>query len=196
MAIFLLRQEIKIMYISPKLLQRFLEMKCPFCHNQDLKVIDSREAAELNAIRRRRECLECLKRFTTFETVELTVQVHKRDGRYEDFQQTKLVNGLDAACRHTTISHDQVIAIAAKISEDLLQQQIHVISTTELGDIVMKHLQALDEIAYIRFACVYRRFKDIEELMQAIKTIPSRGVEEKVKKSKSKIIIEEPCTAL
>lgn len=167
-------------------------MKCPFCHHPELKVIDSREAAELNAIRRRRECLECLRRFTTFETIELTVQVHKRDGRYEDFQQQKLINGLDAACRHTTISHDQVIAIAAKIAEDLLQRQVHSISTTELGEIVMKHLQALDEIAYIRFACVYRRFKDIEELMQAIKTIQPKGNDQKVKKNdKAKRALEE-----
>lgn len=169
-------------------------MKCPFCHHPDLKVIDSREAAELNAIRRRRECLECLKRFTTFETIELTVQVHKRDGRYEDFQQQKLINGLDAACRHTTISHDQVIAIAAKITEDLLQSQVHIISTTELGEIVMKHLQALDEIAYIRFACVYRRFKDIEELMQAIKTIQPRDHHPTSKKTqKTKLEAEKVC---
>lgn len=167
-------------------------MKCPFCHHPDLKVIDSREASELNAIRRRRECLECLRRFTTFETIELTVQVHKRDGRYEDFQQQKLINGLDAACRHTTISHDQVIGLAAKITEDLLQQQVHVISTTGLGELVMKHLQALDEIAYIRFACVYRRFKDIEELMQAIKTIQPRENDKKVKKAaKAKMPVEE-----
>lgn len=158
-------------------------MRCPFCHHQDLKVIDSRESSELNAIRRRRECLECLRRFTTFETVELTVQVHKRDGRYEEFQQQKLINGLEAACRHTAISHDQVIALATQITEDLLQQQIHVISTTALGEIVMKHLQALNEVAYIRFACVYRRFKDIEELMQAIKTIQPRGNAKKVNKT-------------
>lgn len=169
-------------------------MKCPFCHNPDLKVIDSREASELNAIRRRRECLECLRRFTTFETIELTVQVHKRDGRYEEFQQQKLINGLDAACRHTTISHDQVIALAAKIAEELLQQQVHVISTAELGDIVMGHLQALDEIAYIRFACVYRRFKDIEELMQAIKLIQPREQSKKVTKTnKTKLDVEEVC---
>jgi len=169
-------------------------MKCPFCQHPDLKVIDSRDASELNAIRRRRECLGCLRRFTTFETIELTVQVHKRDGRYEDFQQQKLINGLDAACRHTTISHDQVIALAAKISEDLLHRQVHLVSTTELGEIVMRHLQALDEIAYIRFACVYRRFKDIEELMQAIKTIQPRETDSKIKKtSQTKRLLEEVC---
>lgn len=146
-------------------------MKCPFCHHEELKVTDSRNASEVNAIRRRRECLQCLRRFTTFETIDLTVQVHKRDGRYEDFQQQKLINGLDAACRHTTISHDQVIALASKITDDLMQRQVREVSTTELGKIVMQHLQSLDPIAYIRFACVYRRFKDIDELMDAIHCI-------------------------
>lgn len=146
-------------------------MKCPFCHHGELKVTDSRDAPEMNTIRRRRECLQCLRRFTTFETVELTMQVLKRDGRYEDFQQQKLVNGLLAACRHTTISHDTVIEIASEITGDLMQQQIREISTTELGEIVMKHLQSRDPIAYIRFACEYRRFKDIGELMDAIQDI-------------------------
>ena len=146
-------------------------MKCPFCKHDDLKVIDSREAPDGNAIRRRRECLNCLRRFTTFETVELTLQVHKRDGRYEEFQQQKLINGLDAACRHTSISRDQVLALATKVTAELLQRQVREVSTTELGELVMKELQALDSIAYIRFACVYRRFKNIDELVEAIQTI-------------------------
>jgi transcriptional repressor NrdR len=146
-------------------------MRCPFCHHEGLKVTDSRDATEMNAIRRRRECLQCLKRFTTFEIIELTVQVRKRDGTYEDFQQQKLVNGLAAACRHTKISHDQVIALASQITDELVQSQVREINTTELGEMVMKHLQALDLIAYIRFACVYRRFKDLTELEEAIQTI-------------------------
>lgn len=146
-------------------------MKCPFCHHEELKVIDSRDTVEVNSIRRRRECIKCQKRFTTFETIELTIQVHKRDGRYEDFQQAKLINGLAAACRHTTISHDQVIALATEITSDILQQQVREISTTQLGEIVMQRLQALDSIAYIRFACVYRRFKNVEELIEAIQSI-------------------------
>lgn len=146
-------------------------MKCPFCHHKELKVIDSREAAEMNAIRRRRECLECLRRFTTFETIELTMQVKKRNDKYEDFDIQKLVKGLDAACHHTTISHDQVIALANQISDNLLQSQVREISTKELGEIVMQQLQALDAIAYIRFACVYKRFTDINELEEALKTV-------------------------
>lgn len=148
-------------------------MRCPFCHNEELRVIDSRDATEMNAIRRRRECLECLRRFTTFETIELTMQVHKKDGRYEDFQQEKLVKGLQAACRHTAISHDEVMALAARITGGLLQQQIRQISTRELGQIVMQHLKQLDPIAYIRYACVYKRFKNIEELVDAIGTVDS-----------------------
>lgn len=148
-------------------------MKCPYCYHEELKVIDSRDAADVNGIRRRRECLSCGRRFTTFETVELTMQVHKRDGRYEEFQQTKLIKGLEAACHHTTISHDQVIAIAAKITDDLLQRQHRVISTKELGEMMMNKLEALDPIAYIRFACVYRRFKDFGELQEAMESIQS-----------------------
>jgi transcriptional repressor NrdR len=110
-------------------------MKCPYCSFLESKVTDSRTAPETNAIRRRRECLGCLKRFTTFESVDLTVQVRKRDSSYEDFVLEKLVRGLDAACRRTKVSHEQVLAIA-----------------------------------YIRFACVYRRFKDMDELMNVINT--------------------------
>lgn len=149
-------------------------MECPFCRHQELKVTDSREATDANAIRRRRECLKCFRRFTTFETIELIVQVHKRDGRYEDFQQQKLINGLEAACRHTTVSRDRVVVIASEIVAELIQRQVREISTKELGELAMKYLQALDPIAYIRFACVYRRFKNIDELMEAIKLIQSK----------------------
>ena len=149
-------------------------MKCPFCQNEGLKVTDTRDAIEMNAIKRRRECLQCSRRFTTFETVELIVQVKKRNGTYEDFQQQKLMNGIAAACRHTKISHDQVIALASQITNELMNGQVQEISTTHLGEMVMQHLQALDPIAYIRFACVYRRFKDLRELEEAIKTIQSK----------------------
>lgn len=146
-------------------------MRCPFCNFEESKVTDSRNATETSQVRRRRECLHCFRRFTTFETVDLVIQVKKRDGTYEDFQQQKMINGLDAACRHTKISHDQVRALANKITKDLLDRQIHEISTRELGEIVMEHLQKLDVIAYIRFACVYRRFKEIDELMEAIQSL-------------------------
>ncbi len=146
-------------------------MRCPFCSYEELKVTDSRNALDANAIRRRRECLSCNRRFTTFETIELTIQVLKRDGRYEDFQQEKLINGLETACRHTKISHNQVRALAAQITSDILEKQLREISTKEIGEVVMNYLKAMDIIAYIRFACVYRRFTDIGELMDAIHSI-------------------------
>jgi transcriptional repressor NrdR len=145
-------------------------VKCPFCHFEETKVTDSRYTVEMNAIRRRRQCLApyCSKRFTTFETVDLTIQVLKRDGTYEDFQQEKLFKGLDAACKHSRVSHDQVRELVSKIMADLLTRQVRSISSQELGEIVMQYLKDLDVVAYIRFSCVYNRFKHIEDVMKAI----------------------------
>ncbi|GAB4226837.1 MAG: transcriptional regulator NrdR [Chlamydiales bacterium] len=149
-------------------------MLCPFCKAAESKVIDSRDAPDSNAIRRRRECLACQKRFTTYETVELTIQVLKRDGRYEDFQQHKLIHGLLAACSHTTISRDQVMVLASSIKDEIMGLQTKEVTTRQIGEIVMKHLQQLDPIAYIRFACVYKRFKRIGDFVEVIKTIHAK----------------------
>ena len=146
-------------------------MRCPFCGDQELKVTDSRNHADLNAIRRRRECLKCGKRFTTFETVDLTVQVRKRDGHYEDFRIDKLIKGLESACNHTRISRDQVRALASEISAELCEKQAREIGTTELGAVCMEKLKKMDQVAYIRFACVYKRFKDMDDLLKAIKNV-------------------------
>ncbi len=151
-------------------------MKCPFCGHDESKVTDSRNASETNAIRRRRECLQCNKRFTTFETVDISLQVLKRDGSYEDFSLQKLVKGLDSASRHTRISHDQVRDLASQIANELVENQVREISATNLGELVMEKLRALDTVAYIRFACVYRRFKDVDEIMDAIHTIAPEEV--------------------
>ena len=146
-------------------------MKCPFCSHEESKVTDSRDAVEVNAIRRRREGSHCMKRFTTFETIDLSLQVKKRDGTYEDFGQEKLIHGMDAACRHTRVSHDQVRAIAYKIKSDLMANGVREIASRELGDIVIRQLKETDVVAYIRFACVYKRFKDIRELLEAIQEL-------------------------
>lgn len=150
-------------------------MRCPFCNHEDSKVTDSRFAAEVNAIRRRRECGQCMRRFTTFETIDLSLQVKKRDGTFEDFQQEKLIHGMDAACRHTRISHDQVRALAYKIKADLVSKGVREIRSQELGEVVLQNLLAADVVAYIRFACVYKRFKDIQELVEAIQSIAPDG---------------------
>ena len=157
-------------------------MKCPYCGCVELKVTDSRNAVDANAIRRRRACLGCHQRFTTFEMVELTFQVKKRDGCYEDFQEQKLIQGLEAACRHTSVSLDQVQLIAAKVTAELMEMPTREISSKEIGEIVMKYLKSMDTIAYIRFACVYRRFKDIGELMEAIHSVTPEGERDAVKK--------------
>lgn len=157
-------------------------MKCPFCQHDELKVTDSREAPEVNAIRRRRECQNCTRRFTTFETVELMIQVLKRDGSYEDFQKQKLINGLNSACRHTTISHEHVVRIAEQLTMSLMEKQVREISTAKIGEIIMNQLKGMDLIAYIRFACVYRRFTDISELMDAVESIQNESVKGEAQK--------------
>ena len=143
-------------------------MRCPFCAGEESKVTDSRNSSETNSIRRRRECLSCMRRFTTFETVDLVIQVRKRDGKYEEFQREKLMRGLDSACRHTRISHDQVLALTSDITHQIMEMQVKEIETTKIGELVMKKLKELDAVAYVRFACVYRRFKDKDELISAI----------------------------
>lgn len=150
-------------------------MKCPYCGHQEFKVTDSRNASDVNAIRRRRECLRCFKRFTTFETVDLTIQVKKRDGKYEDFQLDKLIRGLAAACRHTRISHEQVQSLGSDIAQEIMEKKLKEVETVEIGEIVMDRLKELDTVAYIRFACVYRRFKDMNELINEIHTVADSG---------------------
>lgn len=166
-------------------------MKCPFCNHEESKVTDSRDASDTNAIRRRRECCQCMRRFTTFETVDLSLQVKKREGTYEDFQQDKLIHGMDAACRHTRVSHDQVRALAYKIKADLMARGVREISSRELGEIVMQSLQKIDVIAYIRFACVYKRFKDIRELLEAIQLIAPEGAFKEIDNEESTHAAEE-----
>lgn len=146
-------------------------MRCPFCNHEESKVTDSRNVFETNAVRRRRECLSCQRRFTTFETLDLTIQVQKRDGTYEDFQIEKLIQGMEAACRHTRISHDQVVSLANQIAMGFMEKQVREIQTADLGKIVMEKLKTTDMVAYIRFACVYKRLKDIEDIKSVIASI-------------------------
>lgn len=155
-------------------------MRCPFCDCEESKVTDSRDAADINGTRRRRECCQCARRFTTFETIDLSLQVKKRDGTFEDFQQEKLIAGMDAACRHTRVSHDQIRLIAYKIKTDLMGRGVREIASQELGEIVMQNLKETDVVAYIRFISVYKRFKDIKQLIEAIQLIaPEKSPEPK-----------------
>lgn len=143
-------------------------MKCPFCANEETKVTDSRVQSESNSIRRRRQCLLCEKRFTTFESIDLTIQVKKRDGSFQEFDVNKLRRGLESACRHTRISHDQVLAIASDVSMDIIKSGVREIDTIQIGEMVMNKLSELDAVAYVRFACVYKRYKEKQDLIEAL----------------------------
>ena len=141
-------------------------MRCPFCGHGESKVIDSRPADEGNSIRRRRECLGCSKRFTTYETVErMPLVVVKRDGSRQTFDRIKLINGMVRACEKRPVALQEIEKIADDIELELMGKLDHEISTEKIGNLVMDRLKNIDEGAYVRFASVYRQFKDIDTFM-------------------------------
>jgi transcriptional repressor NrdR len=147
-------------------------MKCPFCANPEDKVIDSRTSKEGDAIRRRRECLQCGKRFTSYERVEDVVpMVVKKDGRREPFDMSKIKNGLLIACKKRPIGTDKLDGIVDSIEKKLIGLGVKEIQSTWLGEEIMSELKELDKVAYVRFASVYRQFKDISELMDEVRTL-------------------------
>ncbi len=144
-------------------------MKCPFCGHHEDKVIDSRESAEGGAIRRRRACLACGKRFTTYEHIEeQRLMVIKKDGRREPFERQKLLAGLVKACEKRPVSVDQLEQIVDAIEQDSSRQLEREIPSSQLGERVMRKLHVLDPVAYVRFASVYREFKDAEQFMREL----------------------------
>ena len=141
-------------------------MKCPFCGHLESKVVDSRPAEEGASIRRRRECLACHKRFTTYETVEsLPLMVIKKDGNRQTFDKTKLLNGMIRACEKRPVSYDTLEKIADEIEQELQNSLERETSTERIGELVMDRLKNVDEVAYVRFASVYRQFKDLNTFM-------------------------------
>ena len=144
-------------------------MKCPFCSYSESKVIDSRPAEEGATIRRRRECLACKKRFTTYEIIErMPLVVIKRDGSRQSFDRVKLINGMVRACEKRPVSLAQLEAIADEIEQELQSHLEREVSTAEIGEMVMVHIRDVDEVAYVRFASVYRSFKDINTFMEEL----------------------------
>ena len=144
-------------------------MKCPFCGFLESKVIDSRPADESTSIRRRRECLACKKRFTTYETIEsLPLVVIKRDGSRQTFDKAKLINGMVRACDKRKIPLPVLEQIADEIEQELQGALDREVTTEEVGEMVMRRLQNVDEVAYVRFASVYRSFKDINTFMEEL----------------------------
>jgi len=147
-------------------------MKCPFCNNLDSKVVDSRPDKGGSAIRRRRECEQCSKRFTTHERIEeMLPQVCKKDGRREPFDRIKIINGIVKACEKRPISKADIELVVDRLEARLQESTEREISTTTIGEWVMKELHGMDEVAYVRFASVYRSFRDISEFMQELQEL-------------------------
>ena len=150
-------------------------MRCPKCSYQEDKVIDSRSVRNGAVIRRRRMCMKCGHRFTTYEEViKAQLRVTKRDGRLEDLSRVKLLNGIARACEKRPISTEQMEAVVDSVIEEVDNEHEKEVSTDVIGRLVMSRLESLDEIAFVRFASVYRRFKDVNQFLSAIKGMMSK----------------------
>lgn len=144
-------------------------MKCPYCAHLESKVVDSRPAEEGASIRRRRECLACHKRFTTYETMEtLPLMVIKKDGSRQSFDRNKVMGGLIRACEKRPVSYHTLEEMASEIEQVLQNKMEREVSSAEIGELVMDRLKKVDEVAYVRFASVYRQFKDINTFMHEL----------------------------
>ena len=152
-------------------------MTCPFCGFKEDKVIDSRESKEGDSIRRRRECLDCGRRFTTYEkTEEIAYMVVKRDGRREKFERQKVVEGLLKACEKRPVPMAKLSAIVDEVESLLSDSQDREISTSSIGELLMSRLRSLDKIAYVRYASVHRDFQDVEAFVEELKDLLQKRV--------------------
>ena len=150
-------------------------MKCPFCGHSADKVVDSRESKEGEAIRRRRQCLKCERRFTSYERIDrIDYRVVKKDGSRERFDREKLMNGLIKACEKRAVPITRLEAIVDQVERRLHDSSDKEVSTTEIGEFVMSELKGLDQVAYVRFASVYREFKDANEFVETIRSLLGR----------------------
>ena len=151
-------------------------MRCPFCENPDTKVIDSRPTEEGHAIRRRRECENCKKRFTTYEKVEeIPLVVIKKDGSREVFDRNKVLNGILKACEKRPVSLEVIEGIVSDIERGLNNMMEKEVKSNMIGEVIMDHLMEIDEVAYVRFASVYRQFKDVNTFIAEIEKLVNKG---------------------
>ena len=154
-------------------------MKCPFCSHDDTRVVDSRLGKQGNIIRRRRECIDCERRFTTYERVEETLPlVIKKDGRRETFDRQKIISGIQRACEKRPVSIATIEKVVDQMELSLQESGEKEIDASRIGEAVMTALQSIDEVAYVRFASVYRQFRDINEFMSELKDILAKGAEQ------------------
>ena len=151
-------------------------MKCPSCHYNETKVVDSRLNSDGTSIRRRRECLKCEKRFTTYEYVEhVPLMVVKRDGRRQPFDRKKIISGIVKACEKRPVSIDTIETITEDIERAIQRKYDREVAAKDLGELIMEKLSVLDEVAYVRFASVYRQFRDVNQFMNELKLILDKG---------------------
>jgi len=161
-------------------------MRCPFCTHLEDKVVDSRESKDGDSIRRRRECLGCGRRFTSYERIdEIPYMVIKKDGRREAFERNKIMAGLLRACEKRPISASQLESIVEEVEKNVLDSSDREFSTSDIGKLIMGRLKVLDKVAYVRFASVYLEFEDVSEFMDELKYLV-RARKEKPKKKKAK----------
>lgn len=147
-------------------------MNCPFCGHGDNRVVDSRDVRSGAEVRRRRECSECGKRFTTYERVDaLPTTVVKRDGRRESFDREKLLTGLLRACEKRPVPRRKLVAIVDAVESTQAARDVREMSTEEIGNMVIEELRQLDQVAYVRFASVYRRFEDVNQFMDELRNL-------------------------
>ena len=150
-------------------------MKCPYCAHEESKVLDSRPVEDGSSIRRRRECLQCGRRFTTYERMDhVQVMAVKRDGRREPFDRTKILKGLVLACGKRPVSMDDLERIVSDVERDVMNRGEHEVSTLQIGAMVMERLRQLDDVAYVRFASEHRRFRDVDMLVEEAATFKER----------------------
>jgi transcriptional repressor NrdR len=154
-------------------------MRCPACHNLENRVLESRSADGGQSVRRRRECLKCVHRFTTYERVELApMVVIKRNGQRETFDRHKLQQGISLACEKTTVPQSEIESLASNVEADLQQLPGREVESSKIGEIVLQHLRGLNEVAYIRFASVYSQFQSIDDFMRVLDQIRARSQQE------------------
>ncbi|WP_071027239.1 transcriptional regulator NrdR [Peptoniphilus raoultii] len=147
-------------------------MKCPFCGHFDSKVIDTRPTEEGNTIRRRRECLKCKGRFTTYEKIESQpIMVIKKDGTRQSFDRDKIIGGIIKACEKRPVSYEKIESLVDEIEKKIQNSMTREISSRDIGEMVMEKLKSADEVAYVRFASVYREFKDLQSFAKELETI-------------------------
>lgn len=147
-------------------------MQCPFCKYVDSRVVDSRSTDEGTTIRRRRECISCQRRFTTYETLEMTpLIVLKKNGQRERFEKQKVMNGIIRSCEKRSVPLEAISQLVDEIERELRDRTEGEVPSTEIGELVMKKLQAIDQVAYVRFASVYRQFADVSSFLEALHTM-------------------------